>query len=42
MIQVAYGVKAEQIAGGPSWLDTEKFDMDAKAEKPSSDELHVM
>src|SRR5579862_6753057 len=40
MIQAAYRVKAEQIVGGPGWLDTERFDMDAKAEKPSSaDEL---
>jgi uncharacterized protein (TIGR03435 family) len=43
MIQVAYRVKAEQIVGGPSWLDTDRFDMDAEAEKPSGiDELHVM
>lgn len=43
MIQVAYRVKAEQIVGGPSWLDTERFDMEAKAENSSSiDELHVM
>jgi len=28
---------------GPGWLDTDRFDMQAKAEKPSSaDELHVM
>jgi len=43
MIQVAFRVKAEQIAGGPGWLDTDRFDMEARAEKPSSaDELHVM
>lgn len=43
MIQVAFRVKAEQIAGGPSWLDTDLFDMEGRAEKPSSaDELHVM
>ncbi len=43
MIQVAYRVKAEQIVGGPGWLDTDRFDMEAKAEKPSSaDELHEM
>ena len=43
MIQVAYGLKPEQIVSGPSWLDTDRFDMEAKAEKPSSiDELHVM
>src|SRR5580700_10167182 len=43
MIQVAYRVKGEQIVGGPRWLDTDRFDLEAKAEKPSSaDELHVM
>jgi uncharacterized protein (TIGR03435 family) len=43
MIQVAYRVKAEQIIGGPGWLDTDRFDLDAKAEKASSAaELHVM
>jgi len=43
MIMVAYRVKPEQITGGPGWLDIDRFDMDARAEKPSSiDELHVM
>jgi uncharacterized protein (TIGR03435 family) len=43
MIQVAYRIKAEQIVGGPGWLDTDRFDLDAKAEKQSNaDELHVM
>jgi uncharacterized protein (TIGR03435 family) len=43
MIQVAYRVKAEQIVGGPGWLDTDRYDMEAKAEKASNgDELHVM
>jgi uncharacterized protein (TIGR03435 family) len=43
MIQVAFRVKGEQIAGGPRWLDTDRFDMEGRAEKPSSsDELHVM
>ena len=43
MIQVAYRIKADQIVGGPGWLETDRYDMEAKAEKPSSaDELHVM
>jgi uncharacterized protein (TIGR03435 family) len=43
MLQVALRVKTEQIVGGPAWLDADGFDMQAKAEKPSSvDELHVM
>jgi uncharacterized protein (TIGR03435 family) len=43
MITVAYRVKPEQIVGGPSWMDTDLFDMEGKAEKPSNgDELHMM
>jgi len=43
MIQAAYRVKADQVVGGSGWLGSDRFDMDAKAEKPSSvDELHVM
>jgi len=43
MIQVAYRLKAEQVVGGPSWLDSDGFDMIGKAEKSSNgDELHVM
>ena len=43
MITVAYRVKPDQIVGGPSWLTTDLYDMEAKAEKPSTgDELHVM
>lgn len=29
MIQVAYRVKSEQIVGGPRWVDTDRFDMEA-------------
>jgi uncharacterized protein (TIGR03435 family) len=43
MIMVAYRVRADQIVGGPLWLDTDRYDMEAKAEKPSTpDELHTM
>ena len=43
MIQVAYRVKAEQIVGGPDWLANDRYDMEAKADKPSTPEqLHVM
>jgi uncharacterized protein (TIGR03435 family) len=43
MLQVAFRIRSEQFAGIPGWLDAERFDMQAKAEKPSSpDELHVM
>jgi len=40
---VAYTVTDRQISGGPAWLSTERFDIEAKAARPStSDELHVM
>lgn len=39
----AYRIKAEQIVGGPSWIDTAHFDMNAKAERSSNiEELHAM
>ncbi len=34
LIQVAYGKRDFQIRGGPSWLTSECFDIDAKAERP--------
>jgi len=43
MIQVAWRIKAEQIVGGPAWPANDRYDLEAKAAKPSStDELHVM
>ena len=41
-LTVAYQVRPSQITG-PDWISTENFDLDAKAERPSTvDELHVM
>jgi uncharacterized protein (TIGR03435 family) len=41
-LTVAYQVRPSQIAG-PDWISTDNFDLDAKAERPSTvDELHVM
>jgi uncharacterized protein (TIGR03435 family) len=43
MMMVAYQVKTEQIVGGPDWINTDRWDMTGKAEKPSNgDELHLM
>jgi uncharacterized protein (TIGR03435 family) len=43
MITVAYRVRDEQVVGGPAWLGSDLYDMEAKAVKPSTpDELHVM
>jgi uncharacterized protein (TIGR03435 family) len=37
LIQQAYGVQDFQITGGPSWLNTEKYDIEAKADKSATD-----
>jgi uncharacterized protein (TIGR03435 family) len=43
MLQVAFRIRPDQITGIPGWLDSQRFDMQVKAEKPSSaDELHIM
>lgn len=43
MITVAYRIRADQVSGGPAWLDADRYDMNAKAERPSSiEELHAM
>src|ERR1035438_7428106 len=37
---VAYTVTDRQISGGPSWMSTERFEIEAKAARPSTpDEL---
>lgn len=42
-LYVAYQVKPEQITGGPAWIETELYDMNAEAEHPSSiEDLHIM
>ena len=43
MLAVAYRVKGDQITGGPGWIDSERYDMNAKAERPSTvEDLHLM
>jgi uncharacterized protein (TIGR03435 family) len=32
LITTAYGVKYEQVSGGPGWVDSDHYDIDAKAE----------
>lgn len=33
LIQEAYGVQADQVIGGPDWLNTARFDVQAKVDK---------
>ena len=43
MISLMYRVPMRQIQGGPEWLNSERFDVEAKADRSySTDELHVM
>lgn len=43
MISLMYKIPVRQITGGPGWLESERFDVRAKAEKPSTiEDLHIM
>src|SRR5580700_7602345 len=37
LIRLAWGVETEAVYGGPSWLDTDRFDIVAKAPPASTD-----
>lgn len=38
-IMGSFGLGPNQIAGGPSWLDTDRFEIAAKAEQPVNDDV---
>ena len=45
LIQSAYRIQSDQIAGGPGWLDSDRYDIDAKTEHPEKiepDQLKTM
>jgi uncharacterized protein (TIGR03435 family) len=43
LMQSAYTAQAFQIAGGPAWIDSERFTIDAKAAgNPSRDQISLM
>jgi len=45
LIKFAYGVHPKQITSGPSWLETEKYDVSAKPDTegiPNGDQLKLM
>jgi uncharacterized protein (TIGR03435 family) len=39
VISIAYGVERFQISGGPSWLPSERFDIEAKMDAATADAL---
>jgi uncharacterized protein (TIGR03435 family) len=43
MMALMYKVPMRQILGGPDWINTDRWDVEARAEQPASvDDLHVM
>ena len=43
MIAVIYRISARQISGGPAWIETAKFNIEARTEQPANvDDLHTM
>jgi uncharacterized protein (TIGR03435 family) len=40
-IMGAYGLGPNQIFGGPDWLDTDRFDIAAKADQPVGDRIQM-
>ena len=43
MLIVAYRIRFDQVSGGPGWMATDLWDINAEAERPSSvEEFHVM
>jgi uncharacterized protein (TIGR03435 family) len=43
MISLMYKIPERQITGAPAWLSDERFDIDARADRPYSlDDLHTM
>jgi uncharacterized protein (TIGR03435 family) len=43
MISLMYRMPMQHITGGPGWLDTDLWTVDAKADRPyNTDDLHTM
>ena len=43
LVRFAFGVRDDQVAGGPAWFDTQKYDVTAKADSSANDdELTLM
>lgn len=43
MIALMYGVSVHQVTGGPEWLDSDRYDVEAKSDRPyGRDDLHTL
>lgn len=42
LVDVAYGVENNQISGAPSWLNSERCDIEAKMDRSTADELRKL
>jgi uncharacterized protein (TIGR03435 family) len=42
VISRAYDIKDFQISGGPSWIESERYDIDAKADEATAEELQKL
>jgi uncharacterized protein (TIGR03435 family) len=43
LIGIAYGIRhSEQLSGGPSWVDSDRYDVDAKMDESVADELQKL
>src|SRR5579863_9983572 len=39
LMQTAYGVSKDRISGAPDWLDSDRYDIEAKMDSSTADEL---
>jgi len=42
MIQIAYGVEDYQVTGGPGWLSSDRYEIEAKAESPQAGKSEML
>jgi len=42
LIRSAYDIQENQISGGPSWVKSDHYDIDAKMDSPTADALHKL
>ena len=38
LVRAAYGIQNDQISGGPKWLDTDRYDIEARTSRPITED----